>query len=796
MVVAIVPARAQDTAQAPELQPPPIPTSAAGSGEQPPEEKATDQADAPANSGGSPNSMDSLLNMAEQDVGALGSVKVREDASADLGGMPQSALDPRELSSASSSNTTGELLSNAPSVFLRRTSALNLDARVRGYSGSQLVATADGATQVKTRLDIDSVFSQIDPNLVQGLNVIDGPYAVEYGPGFAFLTADLLAPGRSQLFESQFTTLFGANNNGGQVMWRQGARASHRDWGALVSVGQRLGSDYRPGGGGADFDVPASYQVEDAFTSLSGDLNAATRLDFTYLHQSLHDVELPGVAYDINGSGSDQFNVRLAMRDTDDRPDRFVTQFWWNQTAYNGDSFHESKQRTFVTRLLGEPEPDLVGGSLQSGGLSDSWGARSAWLLGDPDAVALKVGADWRRVRQFYRERDFQSDGSPAFNGDVFGLPDSSQDDVGLFASLLFRPGQRWRVSLGERLDWVQYSLNANDEVILTTQETPDGTYFPQTATPSSSLNMTFITAEYDLNDHWVASCGSAYAMRPPNLAELYSDQPYVPLVRFGNSFSLGRSNLEDEQNWQIDFGLTGRWERGTLGARFYHSQVRNYIGLSPINFGTFPDLVVSPTSALGRGRAYMVEPGAVGIDLNADTASIAYMYRNLDRVVFTGGEMFGDYRLAPWCELTGFVAYTRGTNEDPRSFDTTTGQTTVLANSDPLWGVFPLNSTCGLKLIEPRFRRFSIELQPRFAHSQRRVAGTLGEVGTSGYSVWNLYGVYTPSPRLTLRTSLLNVFDKLYTEHGSLAVVDRNGAISFVKEPGLSWFSSVEYRW
>src|SRR5690606_39219782 len=78
-------------------------------------------------------------------------------------------------------SSTGGLLDQARSVSVRRTSSVNLDPRVRGYSAEQLAASANGIPQRKTRIDIDSLFSQIDPGIVNNVTVYDGPYTAIYG---------------------------------------------------------------------------------------------------------------------------------------------------------------------------------------------------------------------------------------------------------------------------------------------------------------------------------------------------------------------------------------------------------------------------------------------------------------------------------------------------------------------------------------------------------------------------------------------------------------------------------------
>ena len=134
------------------------------------------------------------------DIDKLSDIPVKPSASARSNDVPSSYVS-TEDSSHRNAATTGELLEKAGSVNLRRTSAINLDALVRGYNSQQTVAVANGMNQLKTRVDIDSLFSQVDPGIVQDITVIDGPYSSLYGPGVAFLVADL---NQSQRYDDDF----------------------------------------------------------------------------------------------------------------------------------------------------------------------------------------------------------------------------------------------------------------------------------------------------------------------------------------------------------------------------------------------------------------------------------------------------------------------------------------------------------------------------------------------------------------------------------------------------------------
>src|SRR5262249_54118965 len=254
--------------------------------------------------GDAPPSAPADKNVLDLSLEELGKVDVRAPAAA---ARPQAnpTATGSVLTTADSELTApgslGELLNQAPSVSGRRTTALNLDPRVRGFHSGQINASANGMTQLKTRLDIDSLFSQIDPGIVESIAVIDGPYTSLYGPGFAFLTAELFSPPRYPNGpEHHGLVTFSHGTNGRQLYDRERLWGGDAHSGYVVSYGIRVGNDYLPGHAADDFRVPASYNQQDVFLALSADVGHQGRVEFNYIHQSLHDVELPGVAYDIN----------------------------------------------------------------------------------------------------------------------------------------------------------------------------------------------------------------------------------------------------------------------------------------------------------------------------------------------------------------------------------------------------------------------------------------------------------------------------------------------------------------
>jgi iron complex outermembrane recepter protein len=685
---------------------------------------------------------------------------------------------------------TGATLQQAPSVSLRRTSAINLDARVRGFNAAQINAMADGVNQLKTRIDVDSLFSRIDPRLVDSITVIDGPYSSLYGPGFAFLVADLKAPQRFDSPQGGSASLLGYESNGSQLFWRQEAYAGGNAWGFLSSFGQRIGNDYTPGGD--LFRIPASYNVWDGFAAFSLDVGPNQTLNLFYLHHEQNDVELPGVAYDLRQSANSQVNLRYTIWEGDARTERVVLQAWAAETRYHGDNAAASKQATMWGHLIGAPfgpynnaATGILTGLLTNGGLS-TYGARGYIRIGETDDWELIAGADWRLERLFYNETDYHPTGDVAFGGNIFGIPRSSSEAAGLFFHLTGKVDPCIILAAGGRVDAWSANFDAGDPV----NTIGDPAIYPTSLfkgqeQPEKFLAMGYLSAKRYLSECVSISGGAAYAMRPPKLDELYSDQPWVPLVRFGNSFSMGDSELKPERMIQFDAGVKGEWERLTVGARAFASSIDEYILYRPMAFGPGATESVPGNGPSNLGRK-------IGTIDAADDAAVAYQYANIDRATLFGGDLIAEWRMQPWCSAFGSLAYVRGINHDPLVVQPDGSYTSKGAEGLP--GVAPLTGVVGVRLFEPHHDRYGVEINGRLVAAQNELADSLGELGTPGYTVWNVRGWVRLSDRLTINSAVRNIFNKDYTQHGSLAIGDpRTGAIFFVPEPGVSWVTSVE---
>lgn len=206
------------------------------------------------------------------------------------------------------STDIGNLLFKSPSVISVDTQHRNpiiTDPRVRGSRVGALAAS--GSHWVPARIDLDTMLSKIDSRIVEETVVIKGPYSALYGPGFQFIDVTLQpAPRYGQKFENHGSTGLDYKTNGENWYGRQSIWGGQSDWGYRVSYGHRTGNDYDSGNG---IQIPSSFKSRDVEVALGADLTRQSNVDFHYLRLDQTDLELPGQAFDIDFLVTDGYEV-------------------------------------------------------------------------------------------------------------------------------------------------------------------------------------------------------------------------------------------------------------------------------------------------------------------------------------------------------------------------------------------------------------------------------------------------------------------------------------------------------
>jgi outer membrane receptor protein involved in Fe transport len=677
----------------------------------------------------------------------------------------------------------GELLSKsvaASGVEVQRRNVISSDPRIRGYRVGQIVTMGDGAFFFPARQDLDTAVAKFDPGSVRDIIIIKGPYTTTRGPGFSFLDiATLDSPRYANGFEVHGRSAFGYSQNGDRWDGLQSVFGGGPDWGFRVTTNLLAGSDYRDGN---NLPIASSYNSTNVNYALGVDLTPNAHFEFKGLRVSQHDLEYPGLYFDVDTLDTEAYSWRLTL---DKQPwfDKGVFEFWYNDTVANGNTQQGAKQ-AFVQALLAtsfNPNADQFGPN-QFRDLSvtrfaeDSYGYRFATTWGDKNCWNLTAGTDLNVLGQGLIEniRFIQLQGTNPNTGlpvtvgnqplftQIQTVPNSQAVDPGLFYELAMPVNDRFKVRTGARVDVVY--TGSGPRII---QGNID--LFGAPGSPGTTVNRTsfdpiiysvkpfeddlgrqftlfngFVSSEFKVNENVTALGAYGYGQRAPTLTELYAAGPFIGVLQQGTSRLIGDPNLDKEKLNQFDVGLKADYGDFRGGVNGFYAFINDYI--------TF--------------------------DLNKSGPGITQVvFTNTDLATLAGGEMFAQYDLTSWLTPFGNVAYVQGedrTHSDNRRlpFLASSRRTNPLtgeraAEVEALPQIPPLELRSGFRLHEPkRNPRWQIEFSARSVMGQNNVATSLNEFTTPGFTVFDLRSYWMVNDRLLVSTGVENFGNKLYREH------------------------------
>jgi len=646
----------------------------------------------------------------------------------------------------------GDLLGKSPQAtgveVQRRTPIIN-DPRIRGNRIGRL--TASGSYWVPARIDLDTPLSKVDSRIVEELEVLKGPYRSIYGPDFESVNVDWIDTPRFEALEWHGASIFEYKTNGEQVHGRQRAWGGNQAWGFRAGYGHRSGNDYESGN---DTQFPASYNWGEADVGLGFDLDLDTQLEVNVLRVDQNDVEFPGYAFDIDWLVTDGYEVEYVRRNQA-YYDELRVDGWYNRTRFEGNAQSPAKRRIF-------PFFDFIDyvGFTDVDSMSTGYRAMMSW--GDAEVHQLSIGADLRFLKQEINEiSSFRPPlGLPVSDANS-PLPRSASVNPGLFIEDSLYLDDRLRIVVGGRADAVAAEIteDAADLQMVSTDEIPLsdllGTAdFDQTF----ELGSVYLTGEYKLYGNWSLVGGAGHAERAPNLTELYVAETFLFVLQNGLNTLTGDPNLRKERLWQLDVGLRYADDEFRFALTGFHAWIQDYL--------TFEN------TGVNLGETGLPE-------------QVLLQYVNTDLATFAGFEILSDYDFNEW--LTPFLAVsfvdgrdrTRRGNFATRRADSSSPKEQIAglprgsesgvagADEEPLPSIPPLNARLGVRFHEPLDDpRWGVEISARIVDDQDRIASSLLESPTPGFTVWDVRGQWHATDRLLLTAGIENLGDINYREH------------------------------
>ncbi len=681
----------------------------------------------------------------------------------------------------------GDLLRKSPSalsVGVQSKTPVIHDPRVRGSRVGSLAAS--GSHWVPARADLDTMLSKFDSRQVESTAITPGPYTSLLGPGFAFTDVQLLpSPRYRNGLEAHGGTDLEFRANGNQIFGQQSVLLGASNWGSRFNYSNRSGDDYVDGN---NIRIPSSYRSQEMTLAIGRDWEKDS-VEVNVLRLDQTDLIFPGYVFDIDFLVTDGYEVTHVRKDAG-AFDRVQTDVWYNRTRFEGNAQNPRKRAFF-------PVFDLISYEGFTDVDSLSTGYRQAFVYGgsELDSVKLSVGHDLRFIKQELNEiSNSLTLGFPQFflPNRNSPIPKSYIVNPGLFAEYEEEVSDNTIVRMGGRVDYAASDITDNPaklaEVGLDFNPT---TYAEVVGTNRFNRDFNllsgFLSLKQTLSDKETGTLSLGYAERAPTLTELYAAQPFMLLLQNGLNNVTGDPTLKQEKLLQIDLGYEYRAEAMNAGIRGYHAWAYDYITFENTQTTVFPP--------------------------NADTRQVSLRYVNTDLATLTGAEAFSELfpkaPITPFANLrfvdgidrtrNGNFATTNGSQGNASQKDTTqvrgAASGVAGASSEALPNIPPLDTRIGMRFHDTSpNKRWNIELSNRIVNGQKRVASSLLESTTSGFSTWDLRSVFRPAilDRLVIATGVENIFNRQYREHFDF----RTPSGLSVFQPGANFYlsSSLTY--
>ncbi|MBC7820120.1 MAG: TonB-dependent receptor, partial [Planctomycetaceae bacterium] len=251
-----------------------------------------------------------------------------------------------------------------------------------------------------------------------------------------------------------------------------------------------------------------------------------------------------------------------------------------------------------------------------------------------------------------------------------------------------------------------------------------------------------------------------------------------------GENTATGDPRLAPERITQLDLGLELNQGRVRGGANGFYAWIHDSI--------TFENMRVVPNAMNGL-------PGQVNLKyVNTDLATLAGFDGFVEVDATSWGTLFANLTYVQGDDRTrngDFATIIHGGPGTPSTRDPTKvrggGSGVVGGSSEPLPSILPLEARLGIR-VKP-VTRVTAELSARIVDDQDRVAASLLETPTSGFTIWDLRGTWNATDSWLLVGGVENFTNKNFREH--LDFRSLSGGFR-MRQPGINFYFGSELKY
>ena len=634
----------------------------------------------------------------------------------------------------------GDLLKSINGISTIRRGGHGLDPVIRGQSDQRLNSSIDGAIvygACSSKMDPASTYVNIEN--YDSITVIKGSQSVLYGaggPGGVIRYERITEPlTHSQPSKGDSAQAKAYKFKIGQT-FDSNAEAKTTIGDFTLGLGQayfRINGSYSEAGNyetGTGLKPLTEYETSNYAGIIGKRLDDGSKLEFTYTNNSQENIGFAGLPMDIVYSYTDIYSLKYH------RVAPFGPFSSMKVELYNSDMDHLMDNYTMRSA-----------DSMKTPAASDTYGGRIIGAFGSD----MKMGIDYE-----HNTRDAEQNMvmSGSLRHLTFLWPGAEISKLGLFLEKNNKISSQTTMSYGLRFDRVETDATraADDPGSAMGQVTANSLYTTHyagtvTASKRDFNNLSgFLRYKKDYGPMSSAYISLSRNERTPDATELFNAKSSMTM---GSSYRLrhiGNPNLDSEVHTTLEFGFENMILGSHVNGSLYLNDVSDYVATYRVSDGTYDNSV-----------------------------NDARIYKNIDATIW-GYEISVQKNLSSNIKTILNLNYTHGDDDT---------QNRPLAQIMPLSGDISLEYQTGL---------VNYGLRANFADTQDRFDSRVLDTGrTGGYTVYDLYAGFEPTPNIRFTMGVSNLTDKRYATHlnstNSLdATADR------IDEPGRSIWGSLIY--
>ena len=625
----------------------------------------------------------------------------------------------------------GDLLRSINGISTIRRGGHGLDPVIRGQSDQRLNSSIDGAIVYGAcSSKMDPASTYVNIENYDSITVIKGSQSVLYGAG---------GPGGVVRYERVTEPLSQANAYKFKIgqTFDSNAEAKTTIGDFTLGLGQayfRINGSYSEAGNyetGTGLKPLTEYETSNYAAIIGKRLDDGSKLEFTYTNNSQENIGFAGLPMDIVYSYTDIYNLKYH------RVAQFGPFSSMKVELYNSDMDH--LMDNYTMRSVD---------SMKTPAASDTYGGR---IIGATDN-GMKVGVDYE-----HNTRDAEQ--NMVISGTdrhlAYLWPGAEIAKLGLFLEKDNKISDQTTMSYGLRFDRVETdATRAADDPgsAHMAQVTANSLYTAHysgtvTAGKRDFSNFSgFLRYTKDYGPMSSAYISLSRNERTPDATELFNAKTSMAMAGKYRLRHIGNPNLNSEVHTTLEIGFENMFMGSHVNGSLYLNDISDYITTYRASDGTYDN-----------------------------TINDARIYKNIDATIW-------GYELTAQKDLTSNVKTIFNLNYTHGDDDT---QNRPLAQMMPLSGDISLEYQTG---------SVNYGLRANFADTQDRFDSRVLDTGrTGGYTVYDLYAGFEPTPNIRFTMGISNLTDKRYATHlnstNSLdATADR------IDEPGRSIWGSLIY--